>query len=398
LDVCGDVYQIDAPHNVSTVTFCFISQSAIQGDELSWSAVARTTYGMSVINADLRVVMIVIDALPHRHVSAELTPNIWRQACEGGRAPEGGLSLPMSVTYANHAAFITGVDPSETGVYGNHSWIDGEGWVPSPKAGPRARTLFDRVAAAGGRSVTVVGDHKLIAQMGGDCADEVWPPGGWIPDGTACCEFGYPADAAVVAAAQSANLNADLVVLHLNQPDTTSHLYGPDSSQAIKQYGATDGAYGELIDALADGWDHTVVITLSDHDQETIADQTSVALADALSGFVHLEVATDGTGALIHGDVGPDALNAMRAVPGIESAERLSEDVWMAWTEPGRMFDAAPITLGGQHGSPRCRTQLAIVSGGASEAEPLMRWVETAQPSALEWAPLIAELLGLEKG
>jgi hypothetical protein len=61
------------------------------------------------------------------------------------------------------------------------------------------------------------------------------------------------------------------------------------------------------------------------------------------------------------------------------------------------MFDAAPIPLGGQHGSPRCRTQLAIVSGGAPQAEQLMRWIETAQPSALEWAPLVAELLGLEE-
>ena len=239
---------------------------------------------MKVINDDLRVVMIIIDALPHRHVGAALTPNIWRQASEGARAPDGGRSLPMSVTYANHAAFVTGVDPSETGVYGNHTWIDGEGWVPSPKAGPRAATLFDRVAAAGGRSVTVVGDHKLVAQMGGDRADEVWPPGGWIPDGIARCEFGYPADAAVVAAVRSIDLDADLVVLHLNQPDTTSHLYGPDSPQAIEQYGASDGAYGELIDALSDGWENTVVITLSDHDQETIVDQTPVALADALVG------------------------------------------------------------------------------------------------------------------
>ena len=105
----------------------------------------------------------------------------------------------MSVTYANHAAFVTGVDPSISGVYGNHAWIDGEGWVKAPKAGPRATTLFDRVKAAGGRSVIVVGDHKLIGQMGGASADESWPPNGWIPEGTERCEFGYPVDAAVVA-------------------------------------------------------------------------------------------------------------------------------------------------------------------------------------------------------
>ena len=188
---------------------------------------------MTELAAGLRVVMIVVDALPHRHVGPELTPNLWRQACDGGRAPDGGVSLPMSVTYANHAAFITGADPVSTGVYGNHTWIDGVGWVKAPKAGPRATTLFDRVADAGGRSVTVVGDQKLIGQMGGERADEVWPPGGWIPDGTPRDEFGYAADEAVVAATRAADLDADLVVLHLNQPDTTSHLYGPDSPEAF---------------------------------------------------------------------------------------------------------------------------------------------------------------------
>jgi len=59
---------------------------------------------------------------------------------------------------------MTGVDPAVTGVYGNHTWIDAEGWVEAPLAGPRATMLFDRVADAGGRSVTVVGDHELIAR------------------------------------------------------------------------------------------------------------------------------------------------------------------------------------------------------------------------------------------
>ena len=81
----------------------------------------------------LRVVMIVIDAMPHRHVSPSLTPMLWRQARLGGRAPMGAMSLPVSVTYANHAAFVTGADPAITGVHGNHTWIDEIGWAPAPK-------------------------------------------------------------------------------------------------------------------------------------------------------------------------------------------------------------------------------------------------------------------------
>ena len=126
---------------------------------------------MPMLDADLRVVMIIIDAMPHRYVDPIRTPRLWEQVTTGGRAPGGGTSLPMSVTYANHAAFVTGADPTKTGIYGNHTWNDRGGWISAPKAGPQATTLFDLVADAGGRSVIVVGDHKLIAQMGGARAD-----------------------------------------------------------------------------------------------------------------------------------------------------------------------------------------------------------------------------------
>ena len=227
--------------------------------------------------------MVVIDAMPHRHVGPSLTPQLWRQAASGGRAPMGALSLPVSVTYANHAAFVTGADPIVTGVHGNHAWSDDRGWVSAPKEGPRATTLFDRVGAAGGRSAMVAGDQKLVGQMGGSRADAVWPPEGRLPDGTETCLFGYASDAAVLAALDAIDLDVDFAVVHLNEPDTTSHMYGPDSPEALEQYRSTDAAYGEVIARLADGWEHTIVLTLSDHDQETITDQTPVALADALA-------------------------------------------------------------------------------------------------------------------
>lgn len=347
------------------------------------------------LEAGVRAVMVVIDALPHRHVGPTLTPHLWRQVGAGGRAPQGGMSLPVSVTYANHAAFVTGADPSITGVYGNHTWIGGEGWVRSPKAGPRARTLFDAVGDAGGRSVAVVGDHKLVAQMGAHRADVSWPPGGWIPDGVERCEFGYVTDAEVVRTVNACDLDADLVVLHLNQPDTTSHLYGPDSPEALHRYRQTDEAYGALVDALAAGWDRTVLVTLSDHDQEEITDQTPVPIVDALAGRAALAVVTEGTAALIHGPVDDDVIATMHAVPGVEGSERLDDDVWMAWTVPGRMFDAAPIPLGGQHGSPRCRAQVAVVSGGDGRVPELAARLAAGPPSALDWAPTIAGLLGV---
>jgi hypothetical protein len=347
----------------------------------------------------LRVVMIVIDAMPHRHVSPTLTPNLWRQAASGGRAPMGALSLPVSVTYANHAAFVTGIDPTTTGLHGNHAWTDDLGWVAAPKQGPRATTLFELVGAAGGSSAMVAGDQKLVAQMGGSRADVVWPPEGRLPDGTDRCAFGYASDAAVLSALQHVDLDVDFALIHLNEPDTTSHLHGPDSTEALEQYRATDAAYADVVARLADGWDHTMVLTVSDHDQETITDFTPVELAEALATVGPVPVADEGTAALIHrgsldGDIDDEQLHRLiRSVDGVESACTLTPDVWMAWTEPGRAFGTPPIPIHGQHGSPRCRTQMAIVSGGAERVGAVARRIEHHQPSVLDWAPMIAGLL-----
>ena len=355
--------------------------------------------GVTQLVGQLRVVMIVIDAMPHRHVSPTTTPHLWRQVASGGRAPMGALSLPVSVTYANHAAFVTGADPAITGVHGNHTWVD-DGWMPAPKLGPRATTLFERVGSAGGRSAIVVGDQKLIGQMGGAGADVSWPPGGRLPEGTERCRFGYASDAAVLSALDGVDLDVDLAVIHLNEPDTTSHLYGPDSPEAFEQYRATDAAYGEVIARLADGWDHTFVLTVSDHDQETITDVTPVELVEALADVDGVAVAHEGTAALVHRAA--DSVDAarldelIRSVDGVEATAALTPEISMAWTVPGRAFGTTPIPIHGQHGSPRCRTQLAIASGGDERVGAVVRQIQHTRPSVLDWAPTIARLLQLD--
>jgi hypothetical protein len=92
-----------------------------------------------------------------------------------------------------------------------------------------------------------------------------------------------------------------------------------------------------------------------------------------------------------------ERLQAMiRAVDGVEAATALTPDVWMAWTEPGRAFGSTPIPIYGQHGSPRCRTQMAIVSGGDHRVAAVARQIEQSHPSVLDWAPLIAGLLQID--
>jgi len=84
------------------------------------------------------------------------------------------------------------------------------------------------------------------------------------------------------------------------------------------------------------------------------------------------------------------------SVDGVERAVALAPDIWMAWTEPGRAFGTAPIPIHGQHGSPRCRAQMAIVSGGDERVATVAAQIERVQPSVLDWAPMIAGLLELD--
>ena len=340
----------------------------------------------------MRVVLSILDAMPPGVVTPGATPKLWAQVLEGGRAPIGGLSLPVSVTYSNHAAFVTGVGPKETGLWGNAAWVDG-GFVPTYDAGPRATTLFDRCKAADRRAIVAVGDHKLITTMGAQVADISWPPAATIPEGAELDAFGYLADSAVVGAVGEMDLNADLIVLHLNEPDTTLHVHGPDSNEFAEQVGHSDAAYGQLIDLLRPRWDDTVLITVSDHQQEQITHPESVNLRAACDqqGW-DAKVVHDGTGALIVGDVRPEVV---RAVGGVEGVAVADEQTLIAWTEPGRMFSIREPRIKGNHGSPRCRPQVAIISGGHKLVPALARKIEVEQPTTLTWAPLIQDLLGI---
>ncbi|MGI9646725.1 MAG: hypothetical protein ACR2O6_15570 [Ilumatobacteraceae bacterium] len=79
----------------------------------------------------------------------------------------------------------------------------------------------------------------------------------------------------------------------------------------------------------------------------------------------------------------------------MEGTEQLAPDVWMASSESGRVFDEAPTELRGQHGSLRCRTQLAMVSGGDPMVGSISRRIQRTFPSVLDWAPMVVGLLGI---
>jgi hypothetical protein len=85
-----------------------------------------------------------------------------------------------SVTYPNHATFVTGVAPRVHGIVTN--WVPSTGRLtPAWELGPAVPTLFDACRAAGRSSAAVFGDQRLVGVMGARAADTHWPPGGVPP-------------------------------------------------------------------------------------------------------------------------------------------------------------------------------------------------------------------------
>ena len=338
-----------------------------------------------------RVVFAILDAFPYDLVSRAHAPVLAALAEEGGRARDGGRAVLTASTYPNHASFVTGVAPDAHRILTSRALEDGV-WRPAQEVGPAARTLFDECRDAGLRSVGVFGDQNLVHVCGATEADAHWPPQGALPDGTPRGRLGYGADRAVVEAIDDLGVaEADLVVLQLDETDTARHLYGPDAPESLEQCRATDAAFGLVLERFRARWHETVVIAVSDHDNEAVSPGAIDLNAEARARGLDVHVEHDGTACLV---IGRATRQEVLGLPSVIGAERLSAESWVVWGEPGTQY-GYDWGLKGQHGSPRTTKQLAVVGGGHPEAAGLARWLAAHAPLATEWAPRIRALLGL---
>jgi hypothetical protein len=344
-------------------------------------------------NMTAKVLFLVLDGLPARHVGHRLTPTLAALAAHGGWAPMGGLAVMPSCTYPNHATFVTGAAPVQHGIHANDVVVNRE-VVPAASVGPRGLTLFDTCRTAGRSTAAVLGDHHLVAVMAADRADHHWPPHGRLPAATPLDGLGYATDDAVIGPLVAAvGMAPDLLVAHLNGPDTAAHLYGPDSAEALDRYRATDAVLATLLDALGERWPDWAVIVVSDHDQETIsaAAPVDLAAAAATSGIDVITVPEGGAALL----AGPDPSEGrwLDSVPGVAGHRAFGPDLRLAWTEAGRYVGSQPTALRGVHGGPGQRAQVAVVGGGHPIVQELARTLADRRPTAATWAPAIADLL-----
>jgi arylsulfatase A-like enzyme len=341
-----------------------------------------------------RVVFLIVDALPPRHVNHTVTPTLARLAHDGRAA--AGRAVMTSATYPNHATFATGVDPLVHGIVAN--WIVHDGRPrPSYEIGPAVPTIFDACRAAGRSSAAVVGDQHLVPVMGAHRADAHWPPGGELPDDVERDGHGYAADHEVLPRLLDVLRDSpDLVVAHLNEPDTAAHIHGPDSDDALACYHRSDATVATIVDALQPAWDDTVLIVVSDHDQEDIDPEPIDLYPPAAATGLALVPIPEGSAAIVWGRDETDG-SWLDAVDGVAGHAPLMPDARLVWGEPRRWFTPPAGFLDGPpdrgtHGGPRTRNQVAIVAGGAPRRPALPDQVDAGA-----WAATVLSVLNIDR-
>ncbi|MFV0315906.1 MAG: alkaline phosphatase family protein [Microthrixaceae bacterium] len=343
------------------------------------------------MDASVRVLWVVIDALGSDKVVPELMPELCRLGASGALGQGRGV-LP-ALTYPNHATFVTGVEPPDHGIYANDLFSDGE-WTCAGDVGPSRPTIFDATTALGVESVGVFGDHNLVGVCGAHTATVHWPPGGSPVSGIESGPTGYASDRATVQAARDSSL-ADFAfaMVQLDEHDAVSHVHGPDSPQASLQATASDSALGEILDSYGRCWDDTIVVVLSDHAQETVhrastgdIDNVIATAAERLGhgGDRSPHWRADGT-AVVLGPGSPAwAHEAVSSMPEIETLEVFGDGSAVGWGSDG-------VVLGldwgqrGDHGSMRCIDQVAVVGGGHPLVADLAAIVQRGTNPAASW-------------
>jgi hypothetical protein len=358
----------------------------------------------------MHVLLLILDGLSPRHVRADVMPTLTAMGESGGWNRGGGIGVMPASTYPNHATFVTGVTPAVHGLWSSKIPSSGPGetapghtdlgHVPAPlveawDVGPRSTTLFDACRAAGRSTAAVLGDHHLVGAMGAATADLCWPEDGQFGPGVARDALEYADDAATAEQiAHAVARGPELIVAQLNGPDTSAHLYGPDSDEAFEAYRWNDGAIATVRRALLPQWQDWVVMVVSDHSQEDGRGE-SIDLDEAASrAGIEARVIRDGSAAVITGPGGRDPrwLDDVEAVVGTEA---LAPDTVVAWGRPGSSFGEFPWGIPGIHGSPRTSPQVAVVSGGHPAVTALAQWAQSSPPPGTAWARRIGALLAL---
>ena len=349
--------------------------------------------------------LISVDALVVEAISEEITPHLLALAESGGWARDGQtIPLPSS-TYPSHGSLLTGLLPERHSMRANAAYIAADPAAPAWFGRRRvaAPTLLSRSRAAGLRSAVALGDFRIYDVVGGEDATWAHPAGGQPGAEDSFDLFGYLTNAAVQPALLrgAADSELDLLFGHYNEPDTWGHLFTSASGRARQSYAEVDAMIGDLLDAARADWDRLLVVVLSDHGMETLADTRYLSLRD-IPGVARLvaDEIEDGGSALV---LPAPGVSAERVAAAFLASDEIAAatvtslgDVIVEAVQGVRFGSDSPAKVfQGGHGGPSTARGVAIVGGGHPAAARIGARIFTNTPGQIDWAPTIAAVLGL---
>lgn len=345
-----------------------------------------------------RLILLVLDGFSPRHCTRAIAPNLVRAGEDGAWAPRGGRAVLAAATYPNHASLVMGTEPVHHGIFANDTYTD-EGVRPAQDVSARGVSLLDAARAAGARTAVVVGDPKILGVVGASRCEAHWPPGGVVPPGTPLVR-GYAANRVTFGALLDVlDAGADAVLCQLDNTDGVSHMFGPDSPEAVAVHAEADTLVGELLATLRRGarWRETAVLVVSDHSQlptDPGAPPLDVPGALRRAG-VEAEVIEEGSAALIRAPELDAARRVVGALPGVAGVQAFVPGVLYAHAAPGRGFATRKPLPRGVHGCPATTPSLCVAVGGHPGIAALRPAFAASPPSNAAVGRQLAAAVGL---
>ncbi len=246
---------------------------------LAWSA--SPSWGSTTDTADETLILIALDGFRWDYIDDQITPNLARLASEGVRS-EGLIPVYPSKTFPSLYSIATGLYPGNHGIISNNMydremdeefhlsdrsavedsrWWGGEPiWVTAEKQGMWTATLF------------WAGSEASI----GGVQPRFWRR--FDPSVT----FEERVEQVLRWLDLPTEERPRLVALYFEEPNSTSHEFGPDSPQTRQAVRIVDARVGDLVEGLRRLGleDHVNLVIVSDHGFAETAPERVVILDD----------------------------------------------------------------------------------------------------------------------
>jgi alkaline phosphatase D len=227
------------------------------------------------------VVLVSLDGFRWDYPSLYKTPNINKLAVEGVKADRLIPSFP-TVTFPNHYTIATGLYPDHHGLINNSFQATDLGL--SYRMSDRA--AVENPAFYGGEPIWVTAEKQGVTTASFFWVGSEAPVRGMYPnywkkyDGTVTYEARI--DTVIKWLSYPENMRPELVTLYFDEPDATSHDYGPVSVQTGAVVSRLDSLIGVLrlkLSSLRYG-KRINIILLSDHGMGPVSSDRYINLRD----------------------------------------------------------------------------------------------------------------------